>query len=544
MPTPRRAAARLAGLPSPGRAAARWRLAAAAAVVAYLAFSLTHLGGAYWDTDEGLNLMKGRLLGLGYPLYTRIWSDQPPGYTALLAGAFAVAGPSVAAARAVTLAFALGAAAAAAAVARRLGGGRAAMGAAAAALLLAPNAFWAARAAMIGLPALALATAAMAAALAFADGGRRRDLALAGLLLGLSATVKPIGAYLVAPIGLAIWLGRRRARFAHLDAGAGVAGPAGRARIGDAAAFVAGALAPLALMLAWFDAGALLRQVVGSVAAARAAAPLDLGWNAGKLIDWLVARDLGRPGWAVADHAFLVGPAAAGLVVALRRRPAVGGVVSAWLVVTLAALALQNPLWPKHHFLALLVVLAPLYGVGLAWAAATLAAAWRRRGQGPRAIVGPAGAAAALVVAATLAGLPAAARADAARWRAVPLKESGKLPSHSESWRTLDEAVAFLRDHTAPGDWVVTDHAFVAFRADRPVPPELAVISSKRIATGALTDADLIRVAGEAPAAAVLLWDGDRLQPSFPAFVDWVRWNYDPVAGAPAGWALWRRRAP
>lgn len=528
----------------PGRTtAARWRWLAVALGAAYVVFALTHLGGAYWDTDEGLNLMKGRLLGLGYPLYSRIWSDQPPGYTVLLAGVFAVAGPSVAAARAVTFAFAVGAMAAAAAIARRLGGDRPAMCAAAAAVALAPNAFWAARAAMIGLPALAVASAAMAAALAFAAAGRRRDLALAGLLLGASAVIKPIGAVLVVPIGVAVWLRRRGAPPA-----AGGDLTASDEAVRDAAAFSLAAALPLAAMLAAFDARALLDQVVGTVAGARGAAPLDLAWNAEKLADWLVARDLGRPGWSVADHAFLVAPAAAGLAVALRRRPAAGRIVAAWLAATVAALLLQNPLWPKHHFLALLVVLAPLFGVGLAWAVATLAAAVRRHG-GARPSEGPAGAAAArlaaaLVVAAALAGLPAAVRADAARLRAVPLKESGKLPSHSESWRTIDAAVAFLRDHTAPGDWVVTDHAYVAFRADRPVPPELAVISSKRIATGALAADDLIRVADTAPAAAVLLWDGDRLQPAFPAFVDWVRWNYDAVDGAPAGWTLYVRRTP
>jgi hypothetical protein len=105
-------------------AAARWRILVVALGLAYVAFSLTHLGGAYWDSDEGLNLMKGRLFGLGYALYDPMWSDQPPGYTGLLALAFAVAGPSVAAARAVTFAFALLAMWAGARIAGELGGWR------------------------------------------------------------------------------------------------------------------------------------------------------------------------------------------------------------------------------------------------------------------------------------------------------------------------------------------------------------------------------------------------------------------------------------
>ncbi|MFN8422617.1 MAG: glycosyltransferase family 39 protein [Anaerolineae bacterium] len=190
-------------------AARRRRWLVLALVAAYALLCATHLGGAYWDSDEGLNLMKGRLFGLGYPLYTRIWSDQPPGYTALLAAAFRRRPTSVAAARAVTAAFGLAAALAAAAVARGLGGGWWAGLAAAVALAAAPNAFWASRAAMIGLPALALASWAMALALRFAAGGRRRDLALAGLCLGLSCWIKLIGVYLIVPIALAVWLRRR-----------------------------------------------------------------------------------------------------------------------------------------------------------------------------------------------------------------------------------------------------------------------------------------------------------------------------------------------
>lgn len=38
------------------------------------------------DRDEGLNLMKARLVARGYHLYTDIWSDQPPAYTYALVG--------------------------------------------------------------------------------------------------------------------------------------------------------------------------------------------------------------------------------------------------------------------------------------------------------------------------------------------------------------------------------------------------------------------------------------------------------------------------
>lgn len=62
------------------------------------------------------------------------------------------------------------------------------------------------------------------------------------------------------------------------------------------------------------------------------------------------------------------------------------------------------------------------------------------------------------------------------------------------------------------------------------------------MATGGLTAEEVIAVTRRRDAAAVLLWDGDRISGAFPAFVDWVRWNYDAVEGAPAGWALWLRK--
>lgn len=75
---------------------ARTRLAAwgglLVGLVAFLAFGLTHLEGFRWDPDEGIYLMWGRLVESGYPLYTKVWSDQTPGLPVLLAWLFKVFG--------------------------------------------------------------------------------------------------------------------------------------------------------------------------------------------------------------------------------------------------------------------------------------------------------------------------------------------------------------------------------------------------------------------------------------------------------------------
>ncbi len=59
-----------------------------------------------FDTDEGVNLAKGALVARGYPLYSQIWSDQPPLVSWILGLVFLITGPSVLAGRFVILAFA------------------------------------------------------------------------------------------------------------------------------------------------------------------------------------------------------------------------------------------------------------------------------------------------------------------------------------------------------------------------------------------------------------------------------------------------------
>jgi 4-amino-4-deoxy-L-arabinose transferase-like glycosyltransferase len=115
-------------------------------LVLFFLWQFNHLGGSYWDTDEGLNLMKARMVQLGYPLYTEVWADQPPGFTALLILAFDLFGPSVAVGRTLTLLHATLCLLAVAWMVRELGGGWSGALMSVILLALAPNFFWASRA--------------------------------------------------------------------------------------------------------------------------------------------------------------------------------------------------------------------------------------------------------------------------------------------------------------------------------------------------------------------------------------------------------------
>lgn len=491
---------------------ARTNAVVALLVLAYGAFQAAHLGGYTWDSDEGINAMKARLVLEGARLYTEVWADQPPGFTVAVAGAFAAFGQRMEVARAVALGHGMLALAASAALAAAAGGGAVAAVAAVAFLGLAPNAFWASRAAMIGLPALSLAMVGMAFVLAFERSRRRGLLVAAGLAFGLGLTEKLIGAYLALPVALVL-LRVRRGDLAAL----------GR----DALALAAGAAAPLLAVAAAFDVPAMLSQTVGTVAAARGAygageEAQDVAWRAEKLAFWLRY-----------DHLFLVGPAAVGALRLLRARTTTAWALLAWLVAAVVALLVQTPLWPKHHVLVLLVVLAPLAALGVE-AAVRAPRDWRA-GRRTAAAIALAGAALGL------AGVPGMLRANAARLTVLPFKESGTLPS-TESWRHQHEAAALLRAATSPGDVVLTDHLVVALEADRSVPPALAVLSGKRLAVGGLDGAGIVAAAEAARPAAVLLWDGDRLS-RFPEVVAWVEAGYAPAGELGGGlWRLWLRR--
>ena len=58
-----------------------------------------------FGTDEGINLMKGSLVANGFSLYSEIWSDQPPILTFILAASEWLLPSNVAAARTIMLAF-------------------------------------------------------------------------------------------------------------------------------------------------------------------------------------------------------------------------------------------------------------------------------------------------------------------------------------------------------------------------------------------------------------------------------------------------------
>ena len=80
-------------------------LAVAAVFVAFVCAVVPFWSFFELDVDEGINLAKSTLVSQGHALYSDIWSDQPPLFTWILGAVFRVFGFSVTLARGVILVF-------------------------------------------------------------------------------------------------------------------------------------------------------------------------------------------------------------------------------------------------------------------------------------------------------------------------------------------------------------------------------------------------------------------------------------------------------
>jgi len=418
-----------------------------------------------------------------HPLFTSVYSSQPPGFLLLLLPGHLALGGTIAGERLTALVLAMAGLGAVYRTASVLGEGRPA-GRLAAAALAADFMFTRQSVALqADGPSVALALLAVAlAAGARRPGGPARDLlaAGAGALLAVAVLTKLLALAAAPAVGLLLLLPATGTR------------PGARAL---ALALAGGAAAAAALLLpfagAWPE---LWRQVVGLHLGARSL-------SAGGLDD--------QTRWRELPLAVL---GLGGLAAALRRAPALGLAAGAWAGSAALLLALQHPLWP-HHLVALSAPLALLAG-GLA-------------------TVAPAGLAAARLPApAAAAGLLVAATAWAAG-SAVAVRD-GQRPD-----ATLTPEVQALRATTAPGELVVTDDQFAAAAAGRDTPPELVDTSFVRVTSGDLTPGALAAETDRPDVRAVLLATG-RLS-ALPGFRDLVAARFPRVQDLGGGGVLYRR---
>lgn len=486
------------------RADALGWVALVALLALYAVVALTHLAGVRWDFDEGIAASQARLMADGYSLYDPVWTDHTPGQPVLIALAFGLLGPTVAAARAVTVLHALvglfAVAWAARVLGRRVGlsAGFAWLAGLTALTLLAvaPNFWWASRAAMKGVMTFGLAALAMALALSYSETGRTRWLVAASLALGLSLWVKLQMAYLVPLLlVLVVAVRLRRPWRASLPAVAR-----------DVVVTLAGASLFLAASLLVYPPTAFVAQVWGTYQSTREAYDLSVAANLGILSEWLLA-----------DNAGLLALTLAGGLVVLVRRTREGLVILAWLALTIATPLQHSAVSTKIHFLPALYPMAVLSGVAVAVGIVVLAASLRQSPAGwrpPTWLLLPIGLGSLLY----LGSLPHVMAINQTLLIARPYENDGHVPALDEEdvrnlltgSRRTRRAIAFMQAHSRPTDFIVTDEQLYAFMAGRRVPPELAAMSSRRIQIGDLTGDDIVETFTLYEPPIVIMW-GDKL---------------------------------
>ncbi len=441
-----------------------------------------------WKFDEGVNVIKSRLLLAGHGLYREIWSDQAPLFTVLLAGAFSIFGQSVFVGRALVLGFSALVIVATGSIARRLAGRTAAL-AAILFLVLLPRFHQLCRVILIGLPAISVGLVALVAGLAFQANRKIGWLTLSGLLFGLSLLIKPLTAPLYLPLSA----------LALLDSGAA------KQRIRLWVAFSAIVAGTLLLTLVLFSPPTLLRQVAGTLTQAREADGLSLAENMVKLGAFFF-----RDKWKL-SYAGLLSLAVVGLLcLVVRRRWSHLVPLALWLVGALGTLVLHSPLRDHQVFL-LVPAIVVFAGLGAQQALAGLRTFGSARLRQRLLTV-----AACLALVLTAVNLVPAAQADLAM-------RVDSLATREDTPTRLD-ALQFLRSRTSPDSVIITDDPMLAFKSGRLIPPTLAVPSYRRVEAGELPPDLLIDLTREVHPAAILFWE--RRLKRVAEYADWVSANY------------------
>jgi len=447
-------------------------------------WQLAHLGGFQWGVDEGMHLMAVFLMQKGYLLYSDIWRDQLPGLAELILLGFTVFGNSVAVGRAVvTLSATLGLLGVAL-LSHELGGPVGSL-VSVVIVAIAPNVFWLSRAVVSpDLPSISLATLSLALTFGWLRTGRRRWLALAGIVFAMGFLVKATATLVLIPLGLTILL-------SHQEEGR--SDWAERAR--DLGLFALAVILPILIGLSRHDWRAMYDQVVVTQLRSSQVYDPKVASHARKIWRYLSVDNYG-----------LLALGLYGIIPGLRTRWRETLVILSWLCVTIIALLVRSPMWPKHHLVVLLLPLGVLAGIACQqiWDHLRRISALTSRSQALL-ILGL------IALGVYLTSLPGILRTNR-DLLAAPTYESQEL------------AVRYIEQTTAADDFIITDYPIIPFLAERRVPPSLCTVSGKRIKIGLLTAEELIAATEEYQPKAIISWI-ERL-PRLPAFMDWLRGRY------------------
>jgi 4-amino-4-deoxy-L-arabinose transferase-like glycosyltransferase len=446
----------------------------------YTYTSAAWIGPHGWsDYDEGVYLVAARLLNQGFPIFTSVFSSQPPLFLAGLALCLRLFHEVAGAGFLYSLFFGLLALAGVAWLSWEAAGAWSAT-LAVLVLALSPGFVIAAHAVEAEAPMMGLATLSAAASARYARTQHRGWLVFASFLMAAATLEKLLGVFNAAPEAVAIALGA-------LATAPGIRWQ--RLWQDTVLAALCAALPVLATLLLISPVQQFDQIVRFHTQASKIPGLADpAGTTYSTFLSW-------DPG--------LLALAACGLAAALVGRKWLYLIPAAWLVVTVGSTALYYPLF-IHHLTVLLPPLAVLAG-GAAAVLYVDAARWARITTALLLVAG---------LLAYLIWLPATGRHAATTF----VRDTNGIKAAQIAW---------LDQHSSAGAFVVTDNQVLAVAANRLVPPPLADTSTVRSRAGYLPLALLERETADPRVQAVLL---TRALQYNPPYVAWLQRTFHQVS--------------
>jgi 4-amino-4-deoxy-L-arabinose transferase-like glycosyltransferase len=411
-----------------------------------------------FDSDEGINLMKAFLYWQGFALYRDIWNDQPPLLTFIISNWFKLFSPSVFATRLLILLFAALLVWTFQKILQRfLGAIPSWIGTVF--LILSWSFLKLSVAVMIGLPSLSLAMLAIYILTLYKDRPNRALLCLSGGILALSMQIKLFTVILI-PL-LILWLFDFKFRPSEQPQPI-------QKRI---------AIAPALLWIASLGATYLLIGLLfnslnyDQLLASHMQESIKDEYEGSRGIRYLLSL-------MVHDADFFL-LALLGAVVIFQKKYWNGLLPLTWLGTSFLLLLKHRPVW-YHHYLLISIpaIWLAMYGVlpivdffkQSAHNGSTGITRLSLLKKQPLVCVSI------VLLVISFAVLPA--------------KVPANIRRPNPQWEIVDQVKAY-REHTR---WVFSDRPIIPFYAQLPVPPEVAVLSSKRFASGNFGYDDVLNV--------------------------------------------------
>jgi len=440
-----------------------------------------------FDSDEGLNLMRSMLVVMGHPLYREVSSDQPPLFTHILALVLRLVGFEVNPARVLVLLFSSLLVWACAQFLQLTWGKLAA-------ILFLPLVIMAPRyldlsvSVMIGVPSIALAAVSMLFLTLWHQNKRSLWLALSGFALALSVLIKLFSGFLVPIFLVGITISEYRRNKAE--------------------GFSWKNLRPAFLWSVSFAALAILLGVV-------LVGPQNIGSIILPHLNAPATEELQGPGYTINAQLQAAVPllilGMLGALVSLYRRSWLTLYPLAWAALAYLLFSFYSPVF-YHHQLLITIPMSMLAAAGV--------------GDGIHSLLGlrqPVN----FLRLQTLLGIVALIGFGwvATHYKTTLDKELMNRPRISGfNLRATPGKLKVLRtmeEYIRQTNWIATDMPMYAFRVGRPVPPILATFSSKRLATGSLTEADILTAMREYKPEQVLM-----ARFVIPPLEDYLQKNY------------------